>query len=445
MAQPQTIVNPAISYTEQRYEFEKRRFKLQDPPIFTGRRDGLPFIEWLAKMNRKMKIDEDLMDTLWRRMAYVMNCVGGTAFGHLEPCAQEHAWQHGPKPWKNSTEMLVYLERVFGDPNRRQNAKYKFRILYQEGQDFNSFWAKFLWLSSELDRNEATLISDLTHKLLLKMQFHLINRDEQSTNLFKYAERCQQVYQGLKDLARAKVEALERSMEKCVVELAAPVPRFNIKPTTIRTAKSSCQPVISKKDQPMKEKRCFLCRKVGHRTIDCPREKKPISELTVSHVLMKKLEQKKSRTPALRAEVPRAKEPLAEKPLIVSLSSLPGNFFAEKTLVILCMLENNGEIRTTALLDTGATGYSFVDPAMARRVCDKLQIKPIRLSKPKAIRGFDGKQAPSITHAIYPTMTVKEHKETTTPMPITKLGQHQIILGKPWMKKHGAVLDIKND
>ena len=30
-------------------------------------------------------------------------------------------------------------------------------------------------------------------------------------------------------------------------------------------------------------------------------------------------------------------------------------------------------------------------------------------------------------------------------MLITKLGQHQIILGKPWMKKHGAVLDMRND
>ena len=45
----------------------------------------------------------------------------------------------------------------------------------------------------------------------------------------------------------------------------------------------------------------------------------------------------------------------------------------------------------TALLDTKATGYSFVDPAMARRICDNLLIKLIRLSKPKAIQGFDSK------------------------------------------------------
>ena len=69
---------------------------------------------------------------------------------------------------------------------------------------------------------------------------------------------------------------------------------------------------------------------------------------------------------------PRPKEPLAEKLLIVSLSSLPGDFFAEEALVALCMLGNNSEIKTTALLDTGATRYSFGDPAV--RVVPHLDI-----------------------------------------------------------------------
>ena len=189
-----------------------------------------------------------------------------------------------------------------------------------------------------------------------------------------------------------------------------------------------------------------MCREVGHRTIDYSSKKKLTSELSVSRITMQKLEQKEPRTKALQAEVLHAEEPLVkEKPLIVSLSTLPGGFFAEKALLATCTLGNNSEIKTTALLDTGATGYFFVDSAMARRVCNELGIKPIRLSKPKAIRGFNGKQAPSVTHAIYLTMTVQDHRETTTPMLITELGQHQIILGKPWMRKHGVILDMRND
>ena len=210
----------------------------------------------------------------------------------------------------------------------------------------------------------------------------------------------------------------------------------------------------------MKEGRCFSCKEVGHRapecankqkpqshqTMDCLMNKqKPISKLSVSRMVLKKLKQEKPRAKASRAEMPHAKKPPAEKPLIVLSSSLPGDFFAEEALIAPCMLRNNGEIKTTALLDTGATGYSFVDPVMARRVCDDLEIGPIQLSKPKAIQDFNGKRVLDVTHAIYPTTTVQDHRETVTPMLITKLDQHQIILGKPWMKKHGVILDMRND
>ena len=103
----------------------KRQFKLENPPVFTGGRDGVPFVEWLAKMKEKIKVDENLMDPPWCRMAYVMSCVSSTAFNHLELCACEH----GPRPWRDSDKMLAYLERVFGDSNWRRNAEYEFRNL----------------------------------------------------------------------------------------------------------------------------------------------------------------------------------------------------------------------------------------------------------------------------------------------------------------------------
>ena len=193
--QKQGIVDPLVSHAEQRHEREassssKPLFKLQDPPVFIGGIDSMPVVEWLVKMRGKMKADNDLMDTPWRRMACVMNRIGGMAFGHLEPRARDQrARKHGPKPWKDSDEMLAYLKKVFGDLNRRQNAEYEFRILHQEDQEFNTFWAEFLWLSIELDQNDATLISDLTSKLSLNMRLHLINGDEEPTDLFKYAER----------------------------------------------------------------------------------------------------------------------------------------------------------------------------------------------------------------------------------------------------------------
>ena len=114
---------------------KKRRLKLQDPDKFTNGKDGDPVEYWLSQMRGKMAADDDLYDTPARRMVYVMNRVGGDAFGHLEPRAQPNA----PRPWKDSDEMLTYLERVFGDPNRRANAETQFRALRQGSKDFNTF------------------------------------------------------------------------------------------------------------------------------------------------------------------------------------------------------------------------------------------------------------------------------------------------------------------
>ena len=110
-----------------------------------------------------------------------------------------------------------------------------------------------------------------------------------------------------------------------------------------------------------------------------------------------------------------------EKPLLISVSSLPGNLFTDEALVIACSLGRMNKIKTTSLLDTETTGIAFIDLAMARHVCDVLQIFFIQLAKLKPIRKFDGKSASPITYAIYPTLTVQGHTEFLALFLITKL------------------------
>ena len=55
-----------------------------------------------------------------------------------------------------------------------------------------------------------------------------------------------------------------------------------------------------------------------------------------------------------------------------------------------------------ALMDSGATGGSFVNAVDAQRICEIENISPIQLIKPKNIEGFNGAAAPTVTHAIYP-------------------------------------------
>lgn len=132
--------------------------------------------------------------------------------------------------------------------------------------------------------------------------------------------------------------------------------------------------------------------------------------------------------------------------MISSNSSLPTDPIESVPFVVSCTLSSGKyQKQSKALIDTGATGYAFIDESTAHSVCELLDISPVALQKPKALRGFDGKLVPSITHAIYPTLQVQDHIETTCPLLITNLGQHPIILGKPWLNRHGVLLDMKTN
>ncbi len=122
---------------------------------------------------------------------------------------------------------------------------------------------------------------------------------------------------------------------------------------------------------------------------------------------------------------------------------MPKDPFCESPFTIQCTIGN--KIKATTLVDTCATGYGFIDEEFAETVCHVLEIEPQCLIKPKQIQRFDSRAAKPITHVIYPTLTVGTYTESLTPLLITKLGNHPMILGRPWMKKHEVSIDMRND
>ena len=122
---------------------------------------------------------------------------------------------------------------------------------------------------------------------------------------------------------------------------------------------------------------------------------------------------------------------------------MPEELFCESPPTIQCILGN--KIKATTLVDTCATRFGFINEKFAEIVCERLEIQPQCLTKPKSIQGFDDRAAQPITHVVYPTLSVRNHNESLAPLLITKLGQQPMILGRPWMKKYGILLDMIND
>lgn len=63
----------------------KHCFKLAELTIFTDSKDGVPDKHWLAKIDKKITANKNLMNTLKSCMVYVINCMSGMAFSYLEP------------------------------------------------------------------------------------------------------------------------------------------------------------------------------------------------------------------------------------------------------------------------------------------------------------------------------------------------------------------------
>ena len=67
-------------------------------------------------------------------------------------------------------------------------------------KDFNSFWAEFQVLASELDHNKSILISELKFKLTSLLFRAMAGDVSQPKNIHKYVKQCQEAYQDLKDI-----------------------------------------------------------------------------------------------------------------------------------------------------------------------------------------------------------------------------------------------------
>ena len=125
-----------------------------------------------------------------------------------------------------------------------------FRALRIGSKDFNSFWSEFQRLSSELDYSPSTLIAELTHKLSLDMKKQLAIGNQEPTDIYEYAHRCQRIFQALKDVESSKA-SYDRMNEgrKNVIKASTPFkPRVDTsasKPSTLPSHSVPIKPAVT--------------------------------------------------------------------------------------------------------------------------------------------------------------------------------------------------------
>lgn len=125
-----------------------------------------------------------------------------------------------------------------------------------------------------------------------------------------------------------------------------------------------------------------------------------------------------------------------------SLSSAEDKLDGDHLVAACKIVSNNKSIQTHALIDSGCSGFAFIDETFAHH--NNLPLLPLK--SPRALEVIDGRPISSgqITHLCYLPMTIDTHHETV-PFFVTKLGSYPLVLGIPWLQLHDATLRFKDN
>jgi hypothetical protein len=95
-----------------------------------------------------------------------------------------------------------------------------------------------------------------------------------------------------------------------------------------------------------------------------------------------------------------------------------------------CTLSKNGYgITLSALVDSGANGFVFIDTAYANNISTFLNLKPEPLVQPIIPKGFDRQPSKAVTYMLTLHLSLDGQRQEDILFMILDLGNHNIILG----------------
>ncbi len=122
------------------------------------------------------------------------------------------------------------------------------------------------------------------------------------------------------------------------------------------------------------------------------------------------------------------------------------NYFEKSFLIDIHLISQNQSFSLHSLIDSDSVIYMIIHFNLVNKVCKKLKIQSISLTKEKLIRDYDEKIfKKTITHKILFNLIIESHKKLTVSMLIADINHHEVILNKLWMNKNEILLNMQNN
>ncbi len=122
------------------------------------------------------------------------------------------------------------------------------------------------------------------------------------------------------------------------------------------------------------------------------------------------------------------------------------NYFEKSFLIDVDLISQNWSFSLHSLIDSDSVIYMIIHSNLVNKVCEKLRIQFISLTKEKLIKDYDEKISKKIiTHKILLNLIIKSYKKLTVSMLIADIDHYEVILSKFWMNKNEILLNMWND
>ncbi len=122
------------------------------------------------------------------------------------------------------------------------------------------------------------------------------------------------------------------------------------------------------------------------------------------------------------------------------------NYFEKLFLINAHLIFQKWSFSLCSLIDSDSVIYMIIHFNLVNKVCKKLKIQFISLTKEKLIKDYDEKIfKKAITYKILFNLIIESHKKFTVSMLIADIDHHEVILSKFWMNKNEILLNMQND
>jgi hypothetical protein len=244
--------------------------KLPDPEKFDGSRADLR--RFTQQIYAKMKANADRFPTATSRLTYVAGRLTGRAYELILPKIT-----YGLPQFPDYPDILAYLEKAFGDPNRITNARNDLFRLRQSNKDFSTFFSEFQRLALEGQMAEDSLPTLLEQAISRELRGMLLHHDPPSREFHQYAAFLQELENRRNRFYQAAPASTARTnhTQAASRQVAPDPPRRSGSPYSTGNQNQGDPMDLSAQRTPRPNGRrergeCYRCGSKDHRVALCP-------------------------------------------------------------------------------------------------------------------------------------------------------------------------------